>query len=190
MRNLIIMATILFANIAYAQNKDTVGLKLPFTNGKVVYQKTFKVPGKSRSLLFTNAREWFEKRYNNLDSVNVQDASNGRLTGSGWDVLSFKGPLHMDVTSRVGKTIEINSANDIYSINISDIIIGYQEEPELPRTYFTAEDLVNHVLGKKYPRGTLNPVPFNKKLSKKALVSLNKLVADLINSVNQNLLAK
>ncbi|MDB5003869.1 MAG: hypothetical protein JWQ34_2094 [Mucilaginibacter sp.] len=108
MRKLIILVFIVIAKITFAQNKDTVGLQMPFANGEIAYQKTFKAPGKSITSLFNNSRSWFEKRYNDLDSVKIQDSANGRIVGTGWEVLSFKGPLGMDVPSRTGMIIEIN----------------------------------------------------------------------------------
>lgn len=187
MRKLIILAFILIAKITFAQNKDTIGLQTPFANGEVAYQKNFKAPGKSITLLFNNSRSWFEKRYDNLDSIKMQNSATGHLSGIGWEVLTFKGPLGMDVPSRAGMTIEIRSKDDSYSVHISRIILGYEEEPGKPRTYFTAEDLMNYVLGKKYPKGTIDPVPFNKKRSKKALESLNALVGGMMTSISQTM---
>ncbi|WP_299357194.1 hypothetical protein [Mucilaginibacter sp.] len=46
---------------------------------------------------------------------------------------------------------------------------------------------MNHVLGKKYPKGTIDPVPFNKTRSKKALQSLNALTAAMMASINQTM---
>lgn len=185
MRKLIILAFIMIAKITFAQNKDTVGLKIPFVNDEVAYQKNVKAPGKSITSLFNDSRLWFEKRYDGLDSVKIQDSASGRIAGTGWEVLSFKGPLGMDVLSRVGMIIEISSKNDSYSVHISRIILGYQEEPDKARTYFTAEDLMNHVLGKKYAKGTIDPVPFNKARSKKALQSLNALIGGMMTSINK-----
>jgi hypothetical protein len=190
MRKLIILALIVIANSTFAQNKDTIGLHTPFANGEIAYQKTFRSPGKSMTSLFNSSRSWFEKRYNDLDSVKIQDSADGRIVGTGWEVLSFKGPLGMDVPSRVGMTIEIRSKEDSYSVYISHIVLGYLEDPEKPRTYFTVEDLMNHVLGKKYLKGTIDPVPFNIKRSKKALESLNALIGDMMTSVNQTMNSK
>jgi hypothetical protein len=184
MKKLIILAFVVIANVTFAQNKDTLGLRTPFANGEVAYQKTFKAAGKSQAALFSNSRSWFEKRYHSTDSVKIQDEATGRVAGPGWETFSFKGPLGMDVPNKVKMTIEIISKNDSYTIRVSGIVLGYQEDPEKPRTYFTAEDLMNHLLGKKYPKGTFDPVPFNKKRSKKALQGLNTFVANMMTTIS------
>jgi hypothetical protein len=186
MRKLMIIALLLTGNITFAQNKDTVGLNVPMVNGMVVYQKAFKAPGKSATELFNNSRTWFEKRYNGLDSVKVQDSANGQLVGQGWEKLVFKGPLGMEVANRAGMKIEIISKSDGYDVRISNIVLGYMEDPALPRTYFSAEDLMDKVLGVKFNNENgYNPTPFNKKLSKKALESLNQLVNDVMKSIGE-----
>jgi hypothetical protein len=188
MKNQLILAFIVIAKIASAQNKDTVGLNIPFANNKVVYQKNFKASGKSSASLFNNSRSWFEKRYYSLDSVKIQDAATGHLVGSAGEKMLFKGPLGLNVSSRVIMTIEINSKNDDYSIKISNIVVGYEEDPGKGRTYFTAENLMDRLLGTEYPKGTrYNPVPFNKKNSKKTFQSLNTLIDGVVASITQTM---
>jgi hypothetical protein len=186
MRKLMIIALLLTGNITFAQNKDTVGLNTPVVNGMVVYQKNFKTSGKSTATLFNNSRTWFEKRYNGLDSVKVQDSVNGQLVGQGWEKLAFKGPLGMEVANRAGMKIDIISKSDGYEVRISNIVLGYMEDPGLPRIYFSAEDLMDKVLGVKFNNENgYNPTPFNKKRSKKALESLNLLMNDMMLSINE-----
>jgi hypothetical protein len=188
MRKLLILAFVLIAKIASAQNKDTVGLHIPFTNGMVIYQKTFKAPGKSAVVLFNNSRSWFEKRYYSLDSVKIQDSANGRLVGSAGEQLLFKGPLGLKVSNRCVMSIEINSRNGAYTVQVSKIAVGYEEDPGKGRTYFTAEDLMDKVLEKDHPKGAgFSPVPFNKKNSKKTLQSLNVLIDGVIASINETM---
>jgi hypothetical protein len=186
MRKLMIIALLLTGSITFAQNKDTVGLNIPMVNGMVVYQKAFKAPGKSAAALFNNSKTWFEKRYNGLDSVITQDSANGQLVGQGWEKLAFKGPLGMEVANRAGMIIEINSKTDGYDVRISKIVLGYMEDPALPRIYFSAEDLMDKVLGVKFNNETgYNPTPFNKKRSKKAVESLSLLVTGVMLSISE-----
>jgi hypothetical protein len=191
MRKLILFALVTLSSFTYAQNKDTVGLNIPLANGMVVYQNTVKVSGKSLAALFENSRSWFNKRYNGLDSVKIQDSATGKLSGQGWEKLAFKGPLGMEVANRAGMKIEITSANESYNVRISNIVMGYMEDPALPRTYFTAEDLMDRVLGVKFNNETgFNPTPFNKKRSKKAVESLSLLVDEMMKSIEEGMNSK
>ncbi len=188
MRKLIIITFVLLSSLTFAQSKDTVGLNIPQVNGMVIYQKTVKVAGKSASTLFENSKTWFDKRYTGLDSVKTQDAAAGKLVGRGWEKLAFKGPLGLEVANRAGMNIDIASAADSYTVRISNIVMGYMEDPTQPRIYFSAEDLMDRVLGVKFnDQAGFNPTPFNKKRSKKAVVSLNELVNDVMKSIDEGM---
>jgi hypothetical protein len=191
MRKLIVLGLIMITQITFAQKKDTVGLNTPFANSKIVYKKTFEAPGKSTASLYSGTLSWFEKRYNDLDSVKVQDSSDGHVLGLGSEILSFKGPMGVNMPHRIKMAIDINAKDGRCSVNVSNIVLGYQNEPGTPWVWFTAEDLMNHVLGNKYAKGSgINPVPYNKRLAKKALHSLNVLVDSLTASINQAINSK
>ncbi|MFD2146338.1 DUF4468 domain-containing protein [Mucilaginibacter antarcticus] len=167
MRKLMILTLVMLSSLTFAQNKDTVGLNIPQVNGMVIYKQNFNTPGKSAAALFANATAWFDKRYNGLDSVNTQDAANGRLVARGWEKLAFKGPLGLEVANRAGIKMEITAAIGSYSVKLSNIIMGYMEDPTQPRIYFTAEDLMDRVLGVKFKgESGFNPAPFNKNVQK------------------------
>lgn len=191
MKKLILLALMMLSSVAFAQNKDTIGLNIPQVNGMVVYQRTVKAPQKSTAILFDRSKAWFDKRYVGLDSVKTQDAATGQLIGRGWEKLAFKGPLGLEVANRAGMKIEITSATDSYDVRISNIVLGYMEDPALPRIYFTAEDMMDKVLGNKLKNELgYNPTPFNIKRSTKAFISLNDLISDVLKSIDQEMNAK
>ncbi|HWZ34695.1 MAG TPA: DUF4468 domain-containing protein [Mucilaginibacter sp.] len=191
MRKLFTLTFVLISSIAFAQNKDTVGLKLPFVNGKVVYEKSFKAPGQQQSQLYSNAQLWFVERYKSDQVIQQRDHAAGRVSGNGTEVLIFKGPLKMDVSCKVKMNIEIESKDDDYIVRISDIIYGYQAEPTEERAFFSAEDMINYLTKPKYRNADgINPVPFNKTKSRKALESLTPLINNMMASISQTMSRK
>jgi|GEM_PF-1286761 len=191
MRKLFLLATVLISQIAFAQKNDTTGLHLPLTDGKVVYQQIFKVPGKQQTQLYSNAQLWFVKRYKSDDAIDKRNHAEARVIGHGTETLSFKGPLKRDVPVKVKLNIEIASKADQYTVRISNIVYGYQAEPTEERSFFTAEDMINDITQHKYKNAEgINPVPFNNKQSKKALQELNPLIDDILKSINETMAKK
>lgn len=191
MRKLITLTLLLIGHLAIAQNKDTVGLKIPFTNGKVVYEKTFKAPGQQDSKLYSNAQLWFVERYKSDEAIQVRDHATGNVAGNGTELLTFKGPLKRDVSCKVKMNIKIESRDDGYNVRITDIVYGYQAEPTDERTFFSAEDIIGDLTQHKYKDAQgINPVPFNKKQSRKALDSLNPLINNVMASIEQTMSKK
>lgn len=188
MRKIFILAFVLISSVVFAQKKDTVGLKLPFVNGKVVYEKSFKAAGRQESQLFSNSQLWFVERYKSDQVIQQRDHAAGKVAGEGTEILTFKGPLNRDVACKVKMHIEIESKDDRYTVRISDIVYGYQAEPTEERTFFSAEDMVNDMTQHKYKNAEgFNPVPFNKKQSKKALASLTPLINNMMTSISQTM---
>jgi len=188
MRKIFTLALVVVSSIAFSQKKDTVGLKLPFSNGKVVYEKSFKAPGQQASQLFSNSQLWFVERYKSDQVIQLRDHASGRVAGGGTETLTFKGPLKRDVACKVKMNIEIESKDDSYSVRISDIVYGYQAEPTEERAFFSAEDMVNYMTQHKYRNAEgINPVPFNKMQSKKALEGLRPLINDMMASISQTM---
>lgn len=188
MRKLFTLAFVLISGFAFAQNKDTTGLKLPFTNGRVVYEKSFKAPGQQAAQLYSNSQLWFVERYKSDQAIQQRDHANGRVAGNGTEVLTFKGPLNRDVSCKVKMSIEITSKDDGYSARISDIVYGYQAEPTEERSFFSAEDMINYLTQRKFRNADgVNPVTFNKSQSKKALLSLTPLINEMMASISQTM---
>lgn len=191
MRKLFTLVLALIGTVTFAQKKDTTGLKLPLANGKVVYEKSFNVPAQPQSQLYSNAQLWFVERYKSDQVIQLRDHASGRVAGNGTEILTFKGPLKMDVSCKVKMNIEIESKDNRYSVRISDIVYGYQGEPTEERSYFSAEDLISNLTQHKFKNAQgINPVPFNKKQSKKALASLTPLIDNLMASISQTMSRK
>lgn len=191
MRKLFTLVLALIGSVTFAQKKDTTGLKLPLMSGKVVYEKTFNAAAQSQSQLYSNAQLWFVERYKSDQVIQLRDHASGRVAGNGTEILTFKGPLKMDVSCKVKMNIEIESKNDRYNVRISDIVYGYQAEPTEERAYFSAEDLIGYLTQRKFKNAQgINPVPFNKKQSKKALASLTPLIDNLMASISQTMSRK
>ena len=93
MKKLLILALIIFAKSAFAQ-KDTVGLKVPFVNNTVVYERVFDVPNAPKDLLYSNAGLWLAETHPYVADTQLQLADPvlsrvvGRVTSS--NVVSYK----------------------------------------------------------------------------------------------------
>lgn len=188
MRKLLTLAFVLISGITFAQKNDTAGLKLPFVDGKVVYEKSFKAPGQQEAQLYSNSQLWFVERYKSDQVIQLRDHTNGKVAGNGTENLTFKGPLKMEVACKVKMNIEIKSKEDGYTVRISDIVYGYQAEPTEERSFFSTQDLIGNLTQRKFKNADgINPVPFNKKKSRKALESLTPLIDDMLASINQTM---
>ena len=67
--------------------KDTVGLKIPVTDGAVIYERVFDVPGKSKADLYKNAQLWFADHYvnsNNEIEFRARMQTPGKLSARAW----------------------------------------------------------------------------------------------------------
>jgi hypothetical protein len=192
MRKLITLALVLIGQLTFAQKKDTLGLKIPFNNGKVVYERTFKANHDGQSSQFyNNSLKWFIDHYKSQEPVEVRDHTNGRVADHGVETLNFKGPLNREVPCKIKLFVEIVSKGDHYTVRISDIIYGYQEDPAEERTFFSAEDLIGNLTQHKYKNAEgINPVPFTKKQSRKALAGLTPMIDNLVASIDQTMKGK
>lgn len=191
MRKLLLLSFVLIGQLCFAQHKDTVGLKIPYTNGKVFYERSFKAPDQSQTQLYSNAQLWFVERYKSDEAIDKHEHADAKVIGHGTETITFKGPLKRDVPVKVKLNIEIESKADLYTVRISNIVYGYQADPTEERSYFTAEDMINDITQRKYKNAEgINPVPFNHKQSKNALQELNPLINDILKSINQTMSKK
>lgn len=184
MKNLLSLVFVLIAHITFAQQKDTVGLNTPLVNGAVVYERVFNASQKSKPQLFDNAQLWFIRHYKSADCVQIQNEYTGRIVSSGTEVISFKGPLGIDILCDVGLTIQIDCKDDKYRCRIFNAWIEPQgQEKDKTKVITTADDLMNFVLIRK----TVNPVTFNKNQAKKILQSLSATVNNVMQSINDGM---
>lgn len=192
MKKIALLAFVLIGQIAFAQKKnETTLVSVPYNNGQVVYEKSFSAPGISVEQLYSNANLWFVERYKSTEGIQFKDRLTGRVVGEGVEFLTFKGPLKMDVASKVKMTIQIDGKPDSYNVRIFNIVYGYQSDPKEERVFFSAEDLFRYISGEKVrtPEG-INPIPFNKKQSTRALESLNGLIDNIMASIEQTMSKK
>jgi hypothetical protein len=184
MKKLLLLAFLLIAKITFAQQQDTIGLNTPLVNGAVVYERVFNAFQKSKPELFDNAQLWFIRHYKSADCIQIQNDYTGRIVGSGTEVISFKGPLGIDVPCNVGLTIQIDCKDGKYRSRIFNAWIEPQgQEKDKEKIVTTADDLMNFILVRK----TVNPVSFNKNQAKKILQSLSVAVNNVIQSINESM---
>lgn len=189
MRKLLLLALMMTGHIVLAQKKVLLVPELPVVNGEIVYDKAFDAADRSATQLYNNAGHWFMERYKSAEQIEIKDKASARVVGNGIEVLTFKGPLNREVSCKLKMKIEIVSKNGGYRVRVSHIIYGYQEDPTQERTYFSAEDLHKYVsTGKKVKNAEgINPIPFNKKQSAKALESLNPVIENVMASISQTM---
>jgi hypothetical protein len=192
MRKLFLLAFILVGQVAFAQKKVVAGPDVPVVDNQVVYEKVYDVAGQSQAQLYSNAQAWFVTRYKSTDEIDSKDNGTGKVLGNGIEFLTFKGPLKRDVSCKIKMKIEIVSKDGGYKVRIFNIVYGYQGDPTDERVFFSAEDLVKYVsTGQRVKNAAgVNPIPFNKKQSAKALESLNPFVDNILTSINQSMSGK
>jgi len=136
MKTLIIIALSLITLTAFAQ-KDTVGLKIPYSNGAVVYEKVFEAPGVSKAALLNNGHVWFIQCQKGDDDIQLLDTSLFKIVGKGSEPLSFKGPLNVTYPWLPGQrfrlTVRTINTGAGYIISRSIMLILHQTTSLTPR---------------------------------------------------------
>ncbi|MDB5136029.1 MAG: hypothetical protein JWP37_2632 [Mucilaginibacter sp.] len=181
MRKLLFVIFILITNIAFAQ-KDTIGLNIPISNGKVIYERVFKTPGKSKSELYNNAQTWFIEHYNGARNIEINDTTMGRLVGRGKEIVNFKGPLGVLMPFDNRLTIQIDCKDSVYRCRIFNMRLSYPKTTTTDDIDTNPEEMVSILTGKS---GVLN-----KNQARRMLESLNITINDTMLSLYKNMTEK
>ncbi|WP_345951326.1 DUF4468 domain-containing protein [Mucilaginibacter sp. PAMB04274] len=128
--------TILIAFISIqclAQSQDTTGLKIPYTEGKVIYEEVVDLNGINKQQLYYNARQWFIDYFTSSKAViENEDKEQGRVIGKGTVNTTVSG--FSSTTYPTGLTVQIDAKDNKYRYKIYDFVIT-SPEVDLGRMY-------------------------------------------------------
>lgn len=175
MKTPLIIALLFVAGTAFAQ-KDTVGLKIPYADGTVVYEKVFDTPGIKKAALFSNSQVWFIQRYTGRDIV-LLDTSLAKIVEIVREPLSFKGPLNINVPCIARMTVQVDCKDNKYRCRFYKISISTDRSYTGDKIETTPEELVTTLTG----NGTL--MSLNKNQARRLLESLNAMVSNTMASL-------
>ena len=170
----------------YGYAQDTVGLKLPIKEGRLVYEGIINTPSKSKMDLYNNAKQWFVDYFkSSKDVIQNEDKEQGRITGKGIIFIYLKsfGITH-SYNDKI--TIQIDVKDDKYRYRIYDMVatvpsVYTDMTGTLPAHDFTPEDLIGKLTG-------TGKASFTKNQCRKLLESTNSetlsTIASLITAMN------
>jgi hypothetical protein len=181
MRKFLFAILILFTNVAFAQ-KDTIGLNIPVSNGKVVYERVFKTPGKSKPELYNSAQTWFIEHYNGARNIEINDTIMGRFVGRGKEIVNFKGPLGVSMPFDDRLTIQIDCKDSVYRCRIFNMRLSYPKTTTTDEINTNPEEMVSILTGKG---GVLN-----KNQARRMLESLNTTINNTMQSLYKSMTEK
>ena len=172
MTKLILIVVLFFSSNLHAQNKDTIGLNMPFKDGKLMYEGVIEQPGKSKIDLYNNAKQWFVDYFkSSKDIIQSEDKEQGRIVGKGV-ILVYANPKFEPY--KVDVTVQVDSKENkyryrFYNFSFTQKIISLDgSNPEY--NSFTPEELVGVL------NGYMKIKMMNKKYAKIDLENLNKEV--------------
>jgi len=153
MKKIILIALLALLCVSVkAQDKDTVGLKLPIKDGRLIYEGIIDAPNKSKMDLYNNARQWFVDYFkSSKDVIQNEDKDQGRIIGKGiilvpWKTVASNGFYDDKIT------IQIDVKDGKYRYRIYDMIITYPAiynsvTGTTPSWDFTPEDMIAKLTG-------------------------------------------
>lgn len=143
--------------------------KVPESDGRVVFEKSFSMPSTSNEALFDIAKEWAEARFSEEgNSVVFSDREKGDLAAVGKDYLVFSASALSLDRALMSYRVVVHAANNVVTIKVNGIRyeynVSYQREPEK----YTAEEWItdkaalskgklNRING-KFRKGTIDYV--------------------------------
>jgi hypothetical protein len=158
MKKLLIIALMLFATGAFAQ-KGSTDLNIPVTAGGIVYEKVFDAPGLSKNLLYSNARVFFIKQYQDKYGNKMQDSTLYRIVGRDNQCVTIdkKGFLNVSPTYDLDFILQVDCKDNKYRVRIYNIVLSDNITPATGgpavHTLTSAEDMyAAYAAGK----GTIN----------------------------------
>lgn len=107
-----------------SQIKDTVGLNIPFVDGKIVYEGIVSAPDKTKNDLYQNAQQWFVDYFkSSKDVIQNEDKENGLILGKG--LLDFKARigLGMSMVQHDKVTIKIICKDGKFKYTVYDLTL-------------------------------------------------------------------
>ena len=186
MKKLLVLALIIFAKSAFAQ-KDTVGLKVPFVNNTVVYERVFDVPNAPKDLLYSNAGLWLAETHPYVADTQLQLADPvlsrvvGRVTSS--NVVSYKVLWKtFSYSYTYNFTLQIDCKDNKYRIRIYNIqdVVGTMYTP-IDNLMFALIDSKSYTLANT---GVLKVPDIQQRFR-----SLNTVIDNVMADIDKNIIA-
>ena len=154
-------------------NKDTVGLNLPITAGRVIYTGVVEAAGKTKADLYRNAQQWLiDAFYNQNGVIQDKDKDAGLVFGQG--VFNFSMGVELGSVNWINHfTIKIECRDNKYRYSFYNIVINYAASGN---TGFDIEQVLGILLGTQ-------KWPLPKKAASKVLVQNDVLIKNVILSL-------
>jgi len=183
MKNLILAIFAFISVSAYAQ-KDTAGLKIPISNGSVVYEHVFETPGKTKAQLYNDAQQWFITRYKNFRDIEVADSANDRVIGKGKEIVAFLGPFKTSIPFQSRMSIQIDCKDGKFRSRISAITLSPRDTGTAMNFTTSPEELLSDLTENRRTSG------LTKAQMRQLLQNLNTAIDITMASLNKALMAR
>ena len=183
MKHIILIAVVTFLSISVKAQSNSDLANYPVKDGKLLYEGIIDAPGKTKSDLYINAKQWFVDYFPNAnDVIQTDDKSLGRIAGKG-SVIMYHSALMSTVKWHETMTIQVDYKDGKYRYRIYDMTVYVPKVDlggsygELPAYNFTDSDLVGKIMG------TEKDAPLTKNQSKKALEAIDEQTKETIASL-------
>lgn len=160
---LTLILCLLTAVNSYAQ-KDTTGLNMPFSNGKLIYTEVVNASSLNKLDLYKNGKQWFVDTFKSPRNViQSEDKEDGLIVGKGMVYVSYKSMIGVNNLEN-SFSIKLECKDGKYRYSFYDMSIEHESLGTLyPST------LVDGIVG--------NPMhgqqTFTKKISRQILESID-----------------
>ena len=181
MKKLILIAAMAFACLlSKAQNKDTLGMNIPLTEGHLIYQGVVNVNGLSKNDLLNNCKQWFVDYFkSSKDVIQNEDRDQGRVIGKGFATISTTLYWGMRGYFYDNMTIQIDCKDNKYRYKIYSMVLTPQDD----HREILAESMVYKILGN-------GKCFLNKSQCQRLLMQLGLETNNIIASLNKSMLTK
>ena len=181
MKKLTLIAVMAFVcHYVKAQNKDTLGMNIPFTEGHIIYQGVVNVNGLSKNDLLNNCKQWFVDYFkSSKDVIQNEDREQGRLIGKGVATISTTLYWGMRGYFYDNMTIQVDCKDNKYRYKIYSIVLTPHDDPR----DIIAEDMVYKILGN-------GKCFLNKAQCQRLFIQLGIETNNIIASLNKSMITK
>jgi len=175
---------------AFAQ-KDTVGLKLPVKDGRLVYEGIVNVTGKSKTDLYNNAKQWFVDYFrSSKDVIQNEDKELGRIVGKGIILLNIKYNFAYGRMWPDRITIQIDCKDEKYRYRIYDMTMTIPGEDLGTYGYKSAKEVTDTEILNRLTNSKDNKSSLTKGMCLKVVKQIDIETTNAIISLNKAMLAK
>ncbi len=176
MKNIILAIFVFISVSAYAQ-KDTAGLKIPISNGSVVYEHVFETPGKTKAQLYNDAQQWFIARYKSFRNIEIADSANNRVIGKGKELVDFFGPFNTSMPFQSRMSIQVDCKDGKFRSRVSAITLSPRDTSASLNFTTSPEELLSDLAGNRRTSGLTKAQM--RQLLQNITVTINNTMASL-----------